>query len=173
MSNFTNILIVEDEVLIAEFLKDVLVSFGFQKLRLAHNSTTAFLEIEKYRPDLILLDIRMKTKLEGILIAEKINENYQIPFIFITAHSDTEILEKALTTNPKGYITKPFKKVDVFAAIQLAVKKNENEKEIPMLVFKDNHSQISISTSEILYAKIEGNYLDIVTEKKPILFVIL
>lgn len=166
MNNYTNILIVEDEVLIAEFLKDILISFGFQKLRLAHNSTSAFLEIEKNTPELVLLDIRMKTKLEGIFIAEKINELYQIPFIFITAHSDTEIIEQALATNPEGYITKPFKKMDVFAAIQLALKKIETKKLNTTLIFKDNHSFISINRSEILYAKIEGNYLDIVTEKK-------
>jgi DNA-binding LytR/AlgR family response regulator len=166
MSKFTNILIVEDEVLIAEFLKDILISFGFQKLRLAHNATTAFLEVEKNKPELILLDIRMKTKLEGISIAEKINENYKIPFIFITAHSDTAIIEKALTTNPKGYITKPFKKMDIFAAIQLALKGREEAAIVKMLAFKDNHSQISIAFKDILYVKSDGNYLDIVTEKK-------
>lgn len=166
MSNFTNFLIVEDEVLIAEFLKDILISFGFQNIRLAHNALQAFLEMEKNKPDLILLDIRMKTKLEGIAIAEKINESYQIPFIFITAHSDAVIIKKALATNPKGYITKPFKKMDVYAAIQLALNSRENTIPTTMLVFKDNHSQVSIPLTTILYAKSEGNYLNLVTESK-------
>jgi two-component system, LytTR family, response regulator LytT len=166
MNNYTNILIVEDEVLIAEFLYDILISFGFQNIRLAHNATATFLEIEKNKPELILLDIRMKTKLEGIFIAEKINELYQIPFIFITAHSDTAIIEQALNTNPKGYIIKPFKKMDVFAAIQLAIKSKEKTTVSKMLVFKDKHSQISIPVHDILYVKSNGNYLEIVSEKK-------
>jgi two-component system response regulator LytT len=166
MNNFTNILIVEDEVLIAEFLYDMLISFGFQNIRLAHNSVSAFFEIEKSKPDLILLDIRMKTKLEGIFIAEKINELYQIPFIFLTAHSDTVIIEKALSTNPAGYITKPIKKMDVFAAIKLTLKNKEKTNVAEMLIFKDNHSQISIPINDILFVKSDGNYLDIVTDKK-------
>jgi DNA-binding LytR/AlgR family response regulator len=159
-------MIVEDEVLIAEFLKDILISFGFQNIRMAHNALQAFFEIEKNKPDLILLDIRMKTKLEGIGIAEKINESYQIPFIFITAHSDTIIIEKALATHPKGYIIKPFKKMEVYAAIQLALKSTEPTTAINTLIFKDKNSQISIPISSILYAKSEGNYLNVITETK-------
>jgi len=166
MSKYTNILIVDDEVLIAEFLKDILQSFSFQHIRLAHSSVQATTEIEKLKPSLILLDIRMTTKIEGIVLAEKINELYQVPFIFITAHSDTEILHKALSTKPKGYITKPIKKADVYAAVQLALSNTESVNAQATLAFKDGHSIFNIPTSIILYAKSEGNYLDVVTDKK-------
>ncbi len=166
MEKLTNILIVDDEVLIAEFLKDILLEFGFHNIRLAHNTLQAFIEIEKNKPDLILLDIRMNTKTEGISIAEKINESSHIPFIFITAHSDTTIVEKALATNPQGYITKPFKNADVYAAIQLALKNTNKKSATTLLVFKNHHTQCSIPTSSILYAKSEGNYLELVTESR-------
>jgi two-component system, LytTR family, response regulator LytT len=156
--NETKILAVEDEVLIAEYLKEMLTSLLFTNVKLAHNGLDALSEIEKFKPELILLDIRMQEELEGISLAKKINEQYQLPFIFITAHSNTEIVEKALNTNPYGYITKPFKKIDVYAAINLALKKvNENKNRV--LIFKDGHFTIKLPYDDILFAESEGNYI--------------
>ncbi len=153
----TRILVVEDEVLIAEYIKEVLTALLFSNIKLAHTKEQALLEIERFKPELILLDIRMEHELEGITLAQKINELYQIPFVFITAHSDKQIIEKALNTNPSGYITKPFKKIDVYAAINLALKKaKENEKRI--LIFKDGHLTTKLPFDSILYVESEGNY---------------
>ena len=111
MENF-KILIVDDEVLIAEYLKDVLYSLDFTAVQLAHDCAEAFLMIARKKPDLILLDIRMNRELEGIEIAKILNDEHQIPFIFITAHSDKEIISKALEMSPLGYLIKPFKKME-------------------------------------------------------------
>lgn len=160
MKSEFKILIVEDEVLIAEFLKDELTSLGYHRICLAHNRKQVFSKIEEFNPDLILLDIRMNNEREGIEIAEEINRSIKIPFIFITAHSDKEIVQRALITKPVGYITKPFKKIDLYAAIHLA-ETNLEETNEKHLVFKDGHAIIKLSVDDILYVQSDDNYIHV------------
>ncbi len=163
-SNF-KILVVDDEVLIAEFLKDELKALGYNNIALAHNHTQCMKQIKEFCPELVLLDIRMKNEREGIEIAEEINEKYRIPFIFITAHSDQEILQLALKTNPAGYITKPIKQIDVYAAIRLVESKMDKNQD-KFIVVKDGYSEIKIMLDTILYVQSDDNYIHIVTTNK-------
>ncbi|MGL4599718.1 MAG: LytR/AlgR family response regulator transcription factor [Bacteroidia bacterium] len=163
-SNF-KILIVDDEVLIAEFLKHVLASFGYGDLQLAHNKQEAISKLNTFKPDLVLLDIRMETELEGIEIATEINNNFKTPFLFVTSHTDTAIVERSLNTNPAGYLTKPIKKADVLAAVQIIEKKKQNSA-TSFLVIKDGYDNIKIPLDDILYVKSEGHYIDIHTKTK-------
>lgn len=154
------ILVVDDEVVIAEHLKVILNSLDFNNIELVHDKESAFESIELFTPDIILLDIRMESELDGIEIAEFINSNYKMPFIFITAHSDSEILSKALITSPAAYITKPFKKTDIFAAINIAIKNSPPSKN-EFLSFKDGYEDVKLNVHSILYVESEGNYIDI------------
>ncbi len=163
--NRIKILVVDDEALIAEFIKKTLIEIGFTNVLLAYDSKQAIQIIEEFKPKLILLDIRMEFELEGIKLGEKINEIYKIPFIYITSHSDKEIIEKALNTNPYGYITKPVKKPDVFASINLAFKRIE-EREKQCLIFKDGYDTVRLFFDDILYAESARNYIYIYTHKK-------
>jgi two-component system response regulator LytT len=165
MQSDFNIVIVDDEVLIAEFLKDELIALGYTNLRLAHNKQQALKAIADVEPDLILLDIRMKDEKEGIEIAEEINRSFKIPFVFITAHSDKEIIRQALATNPLGYLTKPFKQMDVYAVVLLAETQQEKNTE-HFLVFKNGYETVRISCSTILYAQSDDNYIHIFTTDK-------
>lgn len=159
------ILIVDDEVLIAEFLKDELKALGYSNIVMAHSKAQCIIQIENFQPELVLLDIRMRGDREGIEIAEDINQKYKIPFIFITAHSDKEILQEALSRNPAGYITKPFKQIDVYAAIRLVESKKEIVKE-KFVIIKDGYSEIKIMCDTILYAQSDDNYIHIYTTTK-------
>ncbi len=163
-SNF-KILIVDDEVLIAEFLKDELNALGYSNIVMAHNHAQCVKQIEEFCPELVLLDIRMKNEREGIEIAQEINQKYHIPFIFITAHSDKEILQQALSTVPAGYITKPIKQVDVYAAIRLVETKQEKNTE-KFIIVKDGYSEIKVLLNTILYAQSDDNYIHIFTTTK-------
>lgn len=165
MQSDFKILIVDDEVLIAEFLKDELISLGYNHIDLAHNRKQALDAIERFKPQLVLLDIRMKNEREGIEIAEEINKLFKIPFIFITAHSDKEIVQQALSTKPAGYITKPFKQIDVYAAVHLVESGSEKNHE-KFLVFKDGYADVKISIDDILYAQSNDNYINIYTTQK-------
>src|SRR5436190_22963351 len=72
------------------------------------------------KPELVLLDIHLFGKKDGIEVAHKINELYQIPFIFLTANSDAETIDRAKKVKPNAYIVKPFTKEELFAAIEIA-----------------------------------------------------
>jgi len=165
MKSDFRILIVDDEVLIAEFLKDELLALGYHNIELAHHKKQALLKIEEFHPQLVLLDIRMKTEREGIEIAEEINKLYNIPFIFITAHSDKEIVKQALGCKPAGYITKPFKQIDVYAAVHL-VEVNFEKTQEQYLVFKDGYTNVKLLVDDILYIQSDGNYIHINTTTK-------
>ena len=161
-----SILIVEDEVLIAEYIKDTLISLGFSQIELAHSKAEGLQAIESAKPDLLLLDIRMEDELDGISIAETVSKTSKTPFIFITAHSDKDIVQKALTTQPEAYLTKPFKKVDVFAAVSLALKHTKSTSVQQKFAFKDGYTTITLPCVDILYIESEGNYISIITHER-------
>jgi len=157
------ILIVEDEVLIAEDLKDILKTFGLKKIEMVHDKASALENFRLNKPDIAILDIRMEKELDGLEIGEYIQNNYKLPFIFITAHSDIEMIKKIIKTKPVGYITKPFKKSDLFANINLAIEQlTANNK----LFIKDGYNTHVIHINEIVYIESEGNYINIFTSGK-------
>lgn len=164
MTNF-KILIVEDEILIAEDLSDLLRSFGISEIDMAHDKPTALNKIETFQPDLILLDIRMESELTGIQIAETINTQYKKPFIFITAHSDMQMLQTILKTIPAGYITKPIKKADLYANVLLVSEKLKLQSPKQIMI-KDGPKNVLIDFNDLLYIESEGNYIVIHTTQK-------
>jgi two-component system response regulator LytT len=165
MVNKFKILIVDDEVLMAEFLKDLLIGLNYSQLELAHNKRRAIERIEDFKPNLILLDIRMNDEIEGIELAEIINEQYKMPFIYITAHSDKETIQRALNTKPLGYITKPFKQADVYATIKIAEESFKSKQE-EFLVFKDGYIHTKLPINDILFVEASDNYIDIHSNNK-------
>lgn len=159
MNDF-KILIIEDEVLIAEDMSDLLRSFDIQEIDMAHDKNSAIQKIEEFNPDLILLDVRMERELTGIEIAGIINEKYKIPFIFITAHSDVEMMKNILKTVPVGYITKPVKKADLFANVVLVSERLKN-KRAKQIMLKDGIKNVFLDLDDILYIESAGNYIEI------------
>tara|TARA_Y100000385_G_C13104558_1_gene646705 strand:+ start:2338 stop:2943 length:606 start_codon:yes stop_codon:yes gene_type:complete len=121
------ILIVEDEVLIAEDIRISLNELGYDISDICYDSENAMDSIYKSRPDMVILDINIRGSKNGIEIAEIINEKYQIPFIFLTSLSDRDTLEKAKKTRPKGYLTKPFKDKDLLTTIEMAIYNHSQE----------------------------------------------
>ena len=115
------ILIVEDEVFIAQDLKACLEKEGFCITGIAYDHAEALSELNKGGIDLVLLDINLEGKQEGITIAESINEQHQIPFLFITSYANSSIVERAKHTKPMGYLVKPYKREDVVAAIRISL----------------------------------------------------
>lgn len=160
------IVIGEDEILIAEHLSDIVTSFKYEVVGIGHNKEEILTLLKKTKPDLVLLDIRMKNKFDGIDIANYILHNYAIPFIFITAHSDKEIIEKALPTKPSGYIIKPFKPMDVYTAIKIATERFRSGKSDNFLMLKEGYKQVKVFCFKIVYIKSDNNYIEIYTEKK-------
>ena len=164
MNRQLKVLIVEDEGIIAEHLKVLVSSYGKNIIEIANDKKRAFDLLESFKPDLALLDIRMKNPTDGIDIADEINQHYKIPFIFITAHSDALLLQQALDTKPSGYVTKPFNQATIYAAIKIALDKME-PRESEYLIIKDGFDALKIDIESILFVQSDRNYIDIVCEK--------
>lgn len=114
-------LIIEDEPLIAEDIRDCLNNLDYQPVDVAYTKEQAFRYLEKYDLDIVLLDINLGTKTDGIEIAKVINEKYKIPFIYLTSYSDKATLEMAKVTHPWGYVVKPFQEHDLFTSLEIAL----------------------------------------------------
>jgi len=124
------ILIVEDEFITALDLKNNLEEMGYRVSAIVATGESAIDTAGELKPDIILMDIALCGKMNGITAAEKIKELYHIPVIFLTAHSDDATFERAKETDPFGYIVKPFDQVNLRTSIEIAFNKNASEEKI-------------------------------------------
>ncbi len=124
------VLIVEDERITAEDIKQTLESLGYEICNVVSNGEEAIKQAEKLKPDLVLMDIVLKGKISGIEAAEKISSDLNIPVIYLTAYADEATLQQAKLTAPLGYIVKPFTERDLRTAIEIALYRAEMEKKL-------------------------------------------
>lgn len=158
----TNILVVEDENILALGLKKKLENLGYAVTGMADSGEETFRQIEANVPDLILMDIVIKGEMDGIETAAKLNKSYSIPVIYLTAYADDEILKRAARTEPYGYILKPYKEKELKANIEMAIyrKKSENDETFD---FEDIYKETTsfINKNEKPFKKIlMGSYYD-------------
>lgn len=166
-----NIGIVEDELVIARTILNTLDELGYSHCGPAINYSEAMEMLEHNKPDLLLLDIQLSGKKDGIDVAEKINELYPSPFIFLTANSDAETIERAKKVKPHAYIVKPFTKEELFAAIEIAFSNfSGNRKDAKpeqanlyhtkdFMFVKDGYVFRKIFFNELLYLESDANYV--------------
>lgn len=115
------VLIVEDDPIISEDIRDMLTSVDYHVVGTAYDKEEAFHLIENKDPDLILLDINLSGDFEGFEIGEFVNRTRKAPFLYLTSYSGKEIIAKAKQTLPMGYIVKPFTEQELFASIEIAL----------------------------------------------------
>lgn len=115
------VLIVDDEVVVAEDIRRQLRSLGYTVVGVASSGSDAIRLGDEHRPDLILMDIKLKGAMDGIEAARSIQARFDIPVIYLTAFSDDETLERARHTLPLAYLIKPFVSTDLRAAVELAL----------------------------------------------------
>ena len=113
------VLIVEDEFAVANDLRRILEKLGYRVSGIAFSVAKALEINEQQRPDLVLLDIHLKGPLTGIDLARKLTQD-DIPFVYVSANTNTSILEEVKTTQPYGFIVKPFREKDVQVALEIA-----------------------------------------------------
>ncbi|MFN6498800.1 MAG: response regulator [Nostoc sp. DedQUE01] len=121
------VLIVEDEYILAINLQESLESLGYIVLDIADSAEGAIARATKLRPNLILMDIRLRSGMDGIQAAGQIWRDLQIPVIYVTGHSDKSTVERATLTSPFGYILKPIKEQELYVAIQTALNRYNRE----------------------------------------------
>ncbi len=176
----TNILIVEDESIVAKDIQHSLKKLGYTVVGICSNGEDAIKTTEEKRPDLILMDIMLKGQMSGIETAEQIRVRFNIPVIYLTAYADESTLEKAKVTEPYGYIIKPFKEIDLHTNIEMALYKHtkvtdikkerdflyslvEGKESADILFVKSNTRLIKISMKEIYYVEALKDYVVINT----------
>lgn len=121
------ILIVEDDEVTSERLKFSLSKQGYDVVDIATDTLHARNKIAIYNPDLILLDISLDEEDDGFTLAHYINQNYQIPFIFLSSHSEQEFIKSAQKVKPYGYLVKPFEASSLQTTIEMALSKFEDD----------------------------------------------
>jgi PAS domain S-box-containing protein len=115
------ILVVEDESLTAEAIGEQLHEAGCQVIAIIDNARAAIEVAVATRPDLILMDIRLKGDMDGIQAAQVIRQRVDAPVVYLTAHSDQATLERAKATSAFGFVLKPYNVEGLFVAIDLAI----------------------------------------------------
>jgi len=129
-SSGPRILIVEDEALIAEEIADRLGRLGFQIVGQADSADRAIQLAEQVRPDLVLMDIRLKGEKDGVEAAEVISQRLDIAVVFLTAHADEPTFQRAKGTAPFGYVLKPFHERELVVAIEIAIHRHTLERRL-------------------------------------------
>ncbi|MBC9889321.1 MAG: response regulator [Opitutae bacterium] len=119
------LLVVEDEGITAEDIKDYLISLGYDVLGICSTGEEAVEKVRNLEPDLVLMDIRLAGVVDGIQAADIIREHYEIPVVYLTAYSDPQTLERAKITDPYGYVLKPFNQRDLQIAVEIALHKHK------------------------------------------------
>lgn len=120
-------LIVEDETLIAEELSERLKRFGFSVIAAVDTADKGIRIAIAERPDLVLMDIRLKGKKDGIEAAAEIRQRVDVPIVYLTAYSDRITLDRAKETEPYGYVLKPFHERELQVTIELAMHRHALE----------------------------------------------
>src|ERR1700733_11088403 len=121
------VMVVEDERIVALHLQQQLLRLGYGMPGLAASGEQALREIEALRPDLILMDIHIDGGLDGIETVARIPTDYHIPVIYLTAFSEEATLERARATRPYGYLIKPFSERELHATIQMTLERSCSE----------------------------------------------
>lgn len=171
------IMIVEDEMVVADHLAVILHKLGYESLPPVINYSEAVSMLESEKPDLALLDIQLAGSKDGIDLAWKIKEEFNIPFIFLTSNADPRTVARAKHLNPPAYLVKPFNRDDLYTSIELALfnfqsspTKPEDSAKKPVssllqnvLFVRNKNLFVKVKIEEIVYLKADHVYVEVHT----------
>ena len=185
MDTLIKILVVEDEMIIGAKISMQLTSLGYEVTGILPRGEEAILHVADNRPDIILLDINLKGKLNGIETANQLQRYGHIPIIYLTANADEATFKRAKSTRPYAFISKPFKQLDLQRAIELTISRMaENETgphaastsydEQPFILsdrifVRHKEKMVKIMVADILYIEADRNYCRIFTSTREYL----
>jgi len=148
------ILVVEDEVLIAKDISEILKELGYDVVDCVLSGEEAIDKTLKFSPDLVLMDIKLQGEMGGIDAADTILKEHNTPVIYLTAYSSSTDLQKAKKTNPYGYIVKPFDKINLYTSIEIALSKHNKEQKI--ITDSDNAVATILACSQMLLEEFQN-----------------
>lgn len=167
------ILVVEDEIIIADDICEILTDVGYEVLEPAISYTEAAAALKKFSPDLVMIDIRLSGKKDGIELASLINTAYYIPYLFLTSNADKHTIERAKSVSPWAYLVKPFNKDELYSSIEIALSNFEKQKKYheaqssPLsknaLFIKQKNLFVKVKFDDILFLQADHVYVEIIT----------
>lgn len=157
------ILIVEDESIVALNIKNRLEKLGYAVVATISSGEVAIQTAAETFPDLVLMDIKLKGKIDGIEAATKIRSQLQVPVVYLTAYADDETLNRAKMAEPYGFILKPFESRDLCTAIEIALYKHQIEKQL-----REREQWLSTTIKSIGDAVITTDSQGLVTFMNPV-----
>lgn len=182
------ILVVEDQMIIGAKISMQLSALGYEVSGVLPRGEDAIVHVQENPPDIILLDISLKGKLDGIETATQIHDRTNIPVIYLTANTDEVTFNRAKATRPYGFIAKPYKQIDLQRAIELTISRmaeNQNgvttratAHEEPAYILSDRifvrhkEKMVKIILADILYIEADRNYSHVFTKDKEYLLAI-
>lgn len=188
MEHPIKILIVEDNVIIADDMQSMLEEIGYEIVDNVIVYEQAVEVLKNNHVDLVLIDIILASDKTGIDLGKHIREAYNIPFIFVTSNSDRATVENAKTVKPDGYLVKPFEQQDLYTSIEIALSNfNYNKKGMnkdidevgesftsnsvlkDSIFVKKQHLYYRIQFSDIQFIKADNVYLEVNTADKKFL----
>ena len=188
MDTLIKILVVEDEMIIAAKISMQLTNLGYEVTGILPRGEEAILHVEENKPDIVLLDINLKGNIDGIETARQMQLMKDIPIIYLTANADEATFNRAKTTRPAAFISKPFKQLDLQRAIELTISRmaeietgqqieNNVNNEHPFILsdrifVRHKEKMIKIMVADILYMEADRNYSRIFTNNKEYLLAI-
>jgi two-component system, LytTR family, response regulator LytT len=174
------ILIVEDDVNIAENIEEILELLGYVNIDIANSANQAVKVVKKYKPDLVFMDIKLKGDKDGIELGEIIKQMVEVPLVYVTSYSDPTIIERAKRINPAGFIVKPFNTNDIHAIVEIVLYNKRTKPaaeavtvrakdESPYLVIdavfiKADNAYERVPYEDIYYVEANGNMVTIYTK---------
>lgn len=123
-----NILVVEDDTIVAENMKQKLIELGYEVPAVAGRAEDSIRLVEESRPALVLMDIRLKGDKDGVEAAKEIQKKFSLPIIYVTAYSDPETMQRVKETRPYDFILKPVDFKELADSIELAIMSSEYKK---------------------------------------------
>jgi DNA-binding LytR/AlgR family response regulator len=176
------ILIVEDDINIAENIEEILELLGYVNIDIANSANQAIKIVKKYRPDLVFMDIKLKGDKDGIELGEIIKQMVDAPLVYVTSYSDPTIIERAKRINPAGFIVKPFNTNDIHAIVEIVLynkrtkpssesTSSKGKDESPYLVvdavyIKADNAFERVPYEDIYYVEANGNMVTIYTKNR-------
>jgi len=181
-----NVLIIEDSSEQSDTLSKTLLSNNYNIVGVARNYSDALALFYEHPVDIIIIDVFLDGKPDGITFAETINiiPDISKPFVFLTSSQDRQIFERAKLTNPFSFLMKPYNELEILYAIEMAVEKFYNQHDVfrsknldtvvsnDYLFIKKKNALKKVSLQDIIYIEVENRYCNIITEKEKYVILI-
>ena len=167
------IVVVEDEIVIADNICEILTDLGYDVAEPAISYSEALETINEHKPDLAIIDINLRGKKDGVDLATTLKSDYCFPYIFLTSNTDKKTVDRAKKVTPSAYLVKPFSKDELYTAIEIAIsnfEKKTAESDLndittlnQSLFIKQKKLFIKIKFEDILYIKSDHVYVEILS----------